>query len=133
MIEKPTLVPVQRPAADDGKLGVVEAERDAGFVFKRFYFIYDVSRDGVRGLHAHKQLRQYMIALNGSFDIILKGKGRAFSFTLEKDGDGLVIPPGYWRELSNFKNNAICLVGASDAYDAEDYIEDYEEFLAWEK
>lgn len=131
-ITSPQIVDIQTHVDDRGCLGVVEALPDAGFVFKRLYFLYANSGDALRGQHAHKKLWQYMIALHGQFDIILKGKNKTIEFTLSSPKQGLIVPPGYWRDLKNFSSDAVCLVGASEEYDENDYIREYNAFIEWE-
>jgi mannose-6-phosphate isomerase-like protein (cupin superfamily) len=130
---EPHLLPVRTIEDERGKLGVVEALPDAGFVFKRLYFLYDVKDRQERGQHAHKNLEQLMMSMHGSFRITLKGGGNTFDFELKNPGEALYIPPGYWRDLSDFTPDAVCLVAASEEYDENDYIRDYDAFLEWEK
>lgn len=128
----PQIVSIKTMKDPRGNLGIVEALPDAGFIFKRLYFIYGVTDGTTRGQHAHKDLWQYMIAMNGSFGITLKGGGKTFDFTLSSPQEALLIPPGYWRDLNGFSPDAVCLVAASEEYDEKDYIRDYDEFLRWE-
>lgn len=115
-----------------GSLGVIEAFPDTGFVFKRFYFLYNTTTNEARGHHAHKNLRQCIIAINGSFQIVLEDRdGGKFEFNLSTPEEALIVPAGYWRELNNFSHDAICLVAASEEYEEADYIRDYEEFKNW--
>ena len=129
----PHLTVIKTHTDDRGKLGIIEALPDCGFPFKRLYFLYGNDPKALRGQHAHKALWQYMIAMNGSFDIVLKGGNKEYKFTLSSPEEGLMIPPGYWRDLTNFSEQAVCLVAASEEYDEDDYIRDYNEFLEWEK
>lgn len=128
----PRLVDVDTKTDPLGSLGIVEAQRDAGFVFKRLYFIYGAGQDAVRGRHAHKDLHQYMLAIHGSFRITLEAAGQKHEFTLDTPSKALLIPPGYWRELDRFSTDAVCLVAASAEYDESDYIRNHDEFLTWE-
>lgn len=115
-----------------GGLGVVEAVADAGFTFERFYFLHDVPSDGARGAHAHKRLRQVMIALAGSVTVSLQGHGHRWTFRLDSPRHALLVPPGLWRELTEFSKGAVIGVLASESFDEADYIRDYDDFLAWE-
>ena len=86
--------------------------------------------DVTRGGHSHKELQQFLIAVNGSFDVVLdNGKDRK-SFSLNQPNKGLLIPNGIWRELENFTAGTVCLSLVSAEYDEADYIRDYEDFLA---
>ncbi len=119
---------------DRGCLGVIEALPDTGFVFKRLYFLYNNVTDETRGHHAHKKLKQCILAIHGSFEIILEGaEGKKFTFTLDSPEKALIVPAGYWRELKNFSKDAVCLVAASEEYSEEDYIRNYDQFLQWVK
>lgn len=131
-IKKPHLIDAQAFVNKDGSLNVLESTKEIGFPVQRLYWIYDVPEGITRGLHAHKKLWQVMISFSGSFDVKLKGNGKDLNFTLNDRSKALIIPPGYWRELDNFSDNACCAVLASDEYEEDDYIYDYEEFLKWE-
>lgn len=99
------------------------------FKIKRVYYLYDVPSDGSRGGHAHKKLNQFLIALSGSFDVIIDDGSSKKTFTLNKPNKGLYIPNGIWREMENFSAGAICLVLASDYFDESDYFRDYKRFI----
>lgn len=129
----PHVIALRGHADGRGKLGFVEALPDTGFLFRRLYFLYEIEDQAARGAHAHKALRQLMIALHGSFRVTLKGRGQDFEFTLDNPREGLLIPPGYWRDLDMFSGGAVCLVAASDEYDEDDYIRNYDDFIAWEQ
>lgn len=131
--ETPFLFDVTTKSDARGHLGVVEALPDAGFVFKRIYFLYGITDGQSRGAHAHKELRQCMIAINGAFNVRLEGGGKIHDFKLDSPRQALYIPAGYWRDLSDFSKDAVCLVAASEEYDEGDYIRDHAAFLAWEK
>lgn len=112
-----------------GNLSVIEKDIIT-FEIKRVYYLYDVPSGAERGGHAHKNLQQFLIALSGSFDVILHDGKQEKSITLNKPNQGLLIETGIWRELKNFSSGAVCLVIASDIFSEEDYIRDFEEFLA---
>jgi len=116
---------IERP---EGNIGVVEKEA-IPFDIKRVYYLFDVPSSAKRGGHAHKSLSQVLIALSGSFDVVLKDGSSTEIVTLNKPDKGLLIDTTIWRELENFSSGAVCLVLASDVFDEEDYIRDYEEFL----
>lgn len=127
----PVLVDIPQFTDERGSLGVVEASQITGFHFKRLYYLYDCQDRPERGQHAHKQLQQLMICLNGSCDIALDDGERTYSFHLESPQKGLLIQPGYWRRLSNFSSGTVVAVLASDQYDETDYIRDYTAFKKW--
>lgn len=116
-----------------GCLTVAEQLKIVPFEMKRAYWTYDVPSGESRGGHAHKNLRQILIAVSGSFRVILDdGWGRRGYF-LNHPWQGLLIGPGIWRTLEDFSSGAVCLVLASDVYDEEDYIRDYDEFVQYVK
>ena len=114
-----------------GNLSVVENGDTVPFDVKRVYYLYDVPGGESRGAHAHKKLKQLLVAASGSFTVTLDDGNVKRSFTLNRPYQGLLIVPGIWRELDDFSSGSVCLVLASEKYDAEDYIRDYEEFLKY--
>lgn len=110
-----------------GNLSVIEGET-IPFVSKRVYYLYDVPSGSKRGGHAHKKQQEFLIALSGSFDVVLKDGKSIMTVTLNKPNFGLLIVDGIWRELKNFSSGAVCLVLASDGFDEEDYIREFKEF-----
>ena len=113
-----------------GKLAVIEKEC-IPFDFKRVYYLFDVPSDSTRGGHAHIAQSEFLIALSGSFDVILKDGNKQSKVTLNKPDKGLLIEKGIWRELENFSAGSVCLVLASDHFQESDYIREYPEFLAF--
>jgi dTDP-4-dehydrorhamnose 3,5-epimerase-like enzyme len=114
---------------DRGNLTFIEAGRPVPFVIHRSYWIYDVPGGEVRGGHAYKELEEFVIALSGSFDVVLNdGKERKI-VSLNRSYSGLYVPNMIWRHLENFSTNSVCLILASLAYSADDYIRDYELYL----
>ncbi|RED48454.1 sugar 3,4-ketoisomerase [Seonamhaeicola aphaedonensis] len=111
-----------------GNLGVVELDT-IPFEIKRVYYLFDVPSSASRGGHAHKEQEELLIAVSGSFDVIVDDGNVKQKITLNKPDKGLMISTGIWRELENFSSGSVCLVIASGVFDEEDYIRDYNEFL----
>lgn len=111
-----------------GNLSVIENDV-VPFEIKRVYYLYDVPAGAERGGHAHKKLQQFLVALSGSFDVILNDGKEELKVTLNKPFEGLLIKNGIWRELKNFSSGSVCLVIASEVFDEGDYIRDFEAFL----
>ncbi len=114
-----------------GDISVVENGREVPFDTKRIYYLYDVPGGADRGGHAHKRLYQLLIAASGSFVVNLDDGDNKKSFTLNRPYQGLLVKPGIWRTLTDFSSGSVCMVLASEKYDAEDYIRDYNEFLKY--
>jgi dTDP-4-dehydrorhamnose 3,5-epimerase-like enzyme len=112
-----------------GNLSVIEHDV-VPFDIKRVYYLYDVPAGAERGGHAHKKLQQFLVALAGSFDVVLNDGKNEKTIILNKPFEGLLITNGIWRELKNFSSGAVCLVVASDVFEEEDYIREFEEFLS---
>lgn len=128
---------VYLPKIEDvrGNLTVIEENSNVPFEIKRVYYLYDIPGGESRGGHAHKKLEQFIIAVNGSFDVIVDDGYNRQRHHLNRSYYGLYIPTMIWRELDNFSSGSVCLSLASELYDEEDYIRDYEEFreIAQEK
>lgn len=99
------------------------------FEIRRVYYLYDIPGGAHRAAHAHKELQQLIVAVMGSFDLIVDDGQRQRRFHLNRAYQGIYMPPMIWRDLDNFSSGAICLVLSSLRYDEEDYIRDYDEFL----
>lgn len=127
----PTLLDVRTFAEAKGELSVVDASVDLPFKIERVYYLHHVPSEGLRGAHAHKELWQLMIPMAGEFKVLLDDGANPLEFELNDCRTGLLIPPGYWRDLSEFSTDGICVVLASLAYSEADYIRDYDEFVAW--
>jgi hypothetical protein len=111
-----------------GNITVIENSDTIPFEVNRTYYLYDIPGGEERGGHAHKELRQLIVAASGSFDVLLDDGNVKRTITLNRPYHGLLVVPGIWRELNNFSSGAICLVLASHKYDEADYIRSYEEF-----
>jgi hypothetical protein len=111
-----------------GNITAIENQVQAPFDVKRVYYLYDVPGGADRGGHAHKKLHQFIIAVSGSFDVLLDDSINKRIVHLDRPYIGLYILPGNWRELLNFSSGAICLVLASEVYDETDYIREYQDF-----
>ncbi len=121
---------VELPKINDprGNLTFVEGNRHVPFDIKRVYYLYDVPGGAERGGHAHKDLYQLIVAISGSFDIVLDDGKEKKRFHLSRSYYGLYVCPMIWREMDNFSSGAVCLVLASNLYDEADYYRDYNEF-----
>lgn len=122
---------IDLPKIEDrrGNLTFVEENRHIPFDISRVYYLYDVPGGAERGGHAHKDLQQLIIAMSGSFDVVLTDGKEKRRFQLNRSYHGLYVPTMLWRELDNFSSGAVCLVLASNKYDEEDYYRDYDEYL----
>ena len=120
---------IEIPKIEDrrGNLSVVEKDC-IPFQIKRVYYLYDVPSNAHRGGHAHKEQQEFLIALSGSFDVIVDNGEEKQRIMLNKPYKGLLIPSGIWRELENFSSGSVCLVLASDVYLESDYIRNYKKF-----
>jgi len=112
-----------------GNLTFIESNRHIPFEVRRVYYLYDVPGGEARGGHAHKMLNQFIIAVSGSFEVILDDGYERSHFFLNRSYYGLYVPQMLWREIQNFSSGSVCLVLASDLYDESDYYRDYHEFL----
>ena len=112
-----------------GNLSVIE-NNVIPFQIKRVYYLYDIPSGAERGGHSHKEQQEFLVALSGSFDVILNDGKQEKTVTLNKPYEGLLITNGIWRELKNFSSGSVCLVVASDVFEEADYIRDFEDFLA---
>ena len=112
-----------------GNISVVENGITVPFDVKRVYYLYDVPGGESRGSHAHKELSQLIIAASGSFRVTLDDGNVKRSFTLNRPYQGLYVKPGIWRDLDDFSSGAVCMVLASEVYQPEDYIREYNKFL----
>lgn len=112
-----------------GNLTVVENGVTLPFEVKRVYYLYDVPGGESRGSHAHRELEQLIVAASGSFTVVMDDGVNKKRFFLNRPYQGLYVKPGLWRDLEDFSSGAVCMVLASEVYQKEDYIRDYQEFL----
>ena len=112
-----------------GNLSFVEQENHIPFTIKRTYWLYDVPGGECRGGHAYKENEEFIVALSGSFDVILDDGKEKKTFTLNRSYYGLYVPKGLWREMENFSTNSLAVILSSTNYDDCDYVRDYDEFL----
>lgn len=126
-----SLVDIPKIGDARGNLSVVEGGRGVPFEIRRAYWTYDVPAGGHRGGHAHRRLRQFVVALSGSFTVTLDDGRERRTFLLNHPYQGLLIDTCVWRTLDDFSSGAVCLVLASEPYDEGDYIYDYDEFLRY--
>ena len=122
------ILPLNKIHNRAGNITIVEGDKNVPFDIKRIYYIYDIPGGAARGGHAHKELRQLIVAASGSFDVMLDDGINKKIVTLNRPDYGLLIVPGIWRELMEFSSGAICLVLASEGYQKDDYIREYQEF-----
>ncbi|TLX76900.1 WxcM-like domain-containing protein [Labilibacter sediminis] len=127
-IEDCKIIDIQKVSSDRGSLSVIESDLSAPFDIKRVYFTYDIPSGAERGGHAHKNLFQLIISVSGSFNVIIDDGNNRKSVFLNNPSQGLLITPGIWRELDSFSSGSVVLVAASETYDEDDYIRDYNEF-----
>ncbi|ADV68604.1 sugar 3,4-ketoisomerase [Deinococcus maricopensis] len=120
--------PIPRRTDHRGSVSFVEVGEHIPFDIKRCYYLYDVTAGESRGAHAHKALQQVFICLAGSFEIEFDDGRQKKTFRLDRPDQGLYVPPGLWRDLTNFSEGAVCFVLASMHFSEEDYIRDYDEF-----
>lgn len=116
-----------------GNLSFVEQNNHIPFEIKRTYWIYDVPGGEARGGHAFKQNQEFIIALSGSFDVVVDDGTRKTTYNLNRSYIGLFVPAGLWRTMSNFSTNSLALEFGSEHYNENDYIRDYSEFLILKK
>lgn len=129
-MNKCKLINLKKISDGRGNLTPIEENKDIPFDIKRIYYLYNIAENKIRGEHAHKNLQQLILCLNGSFDIIIDNGYSIEKFILNDPSVGLYVPKMHWRILENFSKESICLVLASDEYNEDDYYRSYDEFLS---
>jgi len=130
-MSNPTILSLPKFEDPRGNLTFIEERSHIPFEIKRIYWIYDVPGGQSRGGHAFKEQQELIVALSGSFDIIVDNGTQKHAFSLNRSYFGLYIPNGLWREMNNFSTNALALVLSSTEFSADDYIREYEKYLEY--
>ena len=118
-------------ATGAGNITAINNLQEVSFSIERCYYLYDIPAGASRGGHAHKNLHQLIVAASGSFEVIITDASMSRTVYLNQPDQGLYLPPGLWRELTNFSAGSICLVLASEKYSEEDYIRDFDQFVTY--
>ena len=132
-MDKPRIIDLPKFLDARGNLSFVEQENHVPFKIRRTYWLYDVPGGECRGGHAYKENQEFIVALSGSFDVVLDDGRTKNVYTLNRSYYGLYVPKGLWREMENFSTNALAMILSSTDYDASDYVRDYDEFLMLKK
>lgn len=128
-IEECLLIELPKITDPRGNLSFIEGGQQIPFDIKRVYYLYDVPGGSDRGSHAHKNLHQFIVAMSGSFDVVLDDGKEKKRFYLNRSYNGLYVCPMMWRNLDNFSSGSVCMVLASEHYSEVDYIRDYADFI----
>ena len=128
-MNKPEIINLPRFLDARGNLSFVEQNNHIPFTIRRTYWLYDVPGGENRGGHAYKQNEEYIVALSGSFDVILDNGIEKKTYTLNRSYYGLYVPKGLWREMDNFSTNSLAMILSSTDYDANDYVRDHDVYL----
>ena len=132
-MEKPKIIDLPKFHDVRGNLSFIEENTHLTFSFKRAYWIYDVPGGEARGGHAYKNNEEVIIAISGSFDVIIDNGTSKEVFSLNRSYYGLYVPKGLWREMNNFSTNSLAFILASAPYDPDDYIRNYDQYLKFLK
>lgn len=130
MMDNVRIIELSRHYDPRGNLSVIEEFKDIPFKIERTYWIYDVPGGEYRGGHAYKENEEFIVALSGSFDVVLDDGLEKQKFSLNRSYYGLYVPKGIWRELENFSTNSLALILASTKYNADDYVRDYKSYTS---
>ncbi len=132
-MQQPKIIELPKFTDPRGNLSFLENEDQIPFKIERSYWIYDVPGGETRGGHAFKENNEFIIALSGSFDVVLNNGKEKLKFQLNRSYYGLYVPKGWWREMENFSTNSVAFVLSSIPYDENDYIRDYDDFKSLER
>src|SRR5574344_529096 len=127
-MEQPVIINLPKILDKRGRLSFIEAKKHIPFVIQRSYWIYDVPGGEVRGGHAYRKNKEFIVALSGSFDVVLHDGVKEQVFHLNRSYYGLYVPQMMWRRMENFSTNSLALVLSSTNYEQTDYIRDFEQF-----
>jgi WxcM-like, C-terminal. len=128
-MNKPIIIQLPKFLDTRGNLSFIEQMNHIPFKIKRTYWLYDVPGGETRGGHAYKENEEFIVALSGSFDVILDDGREKKAYTMNRSYYGLYVPKGFWREMENFSTNSFAMILSSTDYNPNDYIRDYDEFL----
>ena len=128
-IDSCRVIDLPKIADPRGNLTFVEAGRNIPFEIKRVFYLYDVPGGESRGGHAHRKCQQFIVAMSGSFDVLVDDGKKRRTFTLNRSYYGLYLPSMIWREMANFSSGSVCMVLASEFYEESDYFRQYDEFV----
>ncbi|MES2654547.1 MAG: FdtA/QdtA family cupin domain-containing protein [Bacteroidota bacterium] len=128
MEEQPYVIELPKFLDPRGNLSFIEDDNQIPFKIERTYWIYDVPGGEVRGAHAYKTLQEFIVALSGSFDIVLHNGKQEHRFHLNRSYYGLYVPKMYWRSMENFSTNSVAMIVADQIYDENEYIRDFDTF-----
>jgi len=128
-LDKVQLINLPKIEDPRGNLSFIEEDKHIPFAIERTYWIYDVPGGQVRGGHAFKEQQELIVALSGSFDVVIDDGTNKKTFSLNRSYFGLYIPAGLWRQMQNFSTNSLALVLSSTPFSENDYIRDYQQFL----
>lgn len=124
------MITLMRNSHENGSLSVIENNESIPFTIKRVYYLYDIPGDAERGGHAHCENQSLIIAVSGCFTVTLNDGKEKRSFQLNRPYNALYVPSGLWREINDFSSGSVCLVLTSEQYSEDDYVRDYDVFIA---
>lgn len=127
-MDKPTIIELPKILDKRGNLSFFENEKQIPFEIQRTYWIYDVPGGEIRGSHAFRKQQEFIVALSGSFDIILHNGVKEVKYSMNRSYYGLYVPPMYWRRLENFSTNSLALIVSDMDFSEDDYIRDFKIF-----